>query len=95
MTSDFHVQDRPERRRYELTDGGELIAWADYSVDGETVVVPHVETVVAHRGQGNAARLMDGVVEDLRATGRAIRPICSFAAAYLRARPDTHDLVDG
>ena len=95
MTRDYDVNDRPQRGRYELTDGGELIAWADYSIDGDIVVIPHVETAVAHRGQGNAARLMDGVVDDLRATRRSIRPICSYAAGYLRERPETHDLLAG
>lgn len=95
MAHDFDVTDRPERQRYELTTDEGLIAWADYSLDGDTVVVPHVETALAHRGRGNAARLMDGVVDDLRATNRSIRPVCPFAVRYLRERPETSDLVVG
>jgi len=91
--ADRAVHDRPQRSRFELVADGELIAWADYSLDGDTLVVPHVETAIAHRGHGNAARLMDGIVEHLRATDRTIRPVCSYAAGYLRDRPDTHDLL--
>ena len=41
----------------------------------------------------DAAVLMDGMVESIRTNGRTIRPICSYAASYLRERPETHDLV--
>ncbi len=95
MADRFDVRDQPARSRYELTRDDELIAWADYTVAGDTLVVPHVETAMQHRGQGNAERLMDGVVQDLRATERSIRPVCPYAVSYLRARPDTHDLVAG
>lgn len=90
---DLSVIDDPVSSRFTLYLDGEIVGLADYSLDDTVLTIPHVETVPAHRGRGFAAVLMDGVVESLRANGRTIRPICSYAAGYLRERPDTHELV--
>ena len=90
---DLTVIDEASSSRFTLHLDGEIVGLANYSrVDG-VVTIPHVETVPAHRGQGFAAVLMDGVIESIRTNGRTIRPICSYAADYIRDRPDTHDLV--
>ena len=90
---DLIVVDEPTKRRYALYRDGELLSFATYSIDGNSVTVPHVETLRRHRGNGYADELMAGLLERLRDDGRTIRPICPFAAGYIRARPDTHDLV--
>jgi predicted GNAT family acetyltransferase len=87
------VVDIPEASRYELRMGEAAIGHADYWIDGEVVVIPHVETHPAHRGRGNAARLMDGVIADVRRRGMRIRPICSYAAAHLRHHPERDAVV--
>lgn len=92
-TPDLTVVDDAASSRFTLFLGREVVAFADYSLDGTVVTVPYVETDAAHRGRGLAAVLMDGMVESIRTNGRTIRPICSYAASYLRERPETHDLV--
>ena len=87
------VRDNPDRRRYELVIDDEIVSIADYRLDGDSVVVPHVETNPAHRGQGNADRLMAGMLDDLRSGGRTIVPLCPFAADYIRQHPDQQDLL--
>ena len=87
------MRDNPDRCRYELVVDGEIVSIADYDLHGDTVVVPHVETAPAHRGQGNADRLMAGVLTNLRATDRTIVPLCPFAADYIRQHPDEQDLL--
>lgn len=92
-TADLSVRDDPAASRFTLHLGDDVVGRADYFVDEDVVTVPHVETTPAYRGRGFAAVLMDGVVESVRANGQTIRPICPYAAAHLRDRPDTHDLV--
>ena len=87
------VRDNPDRQRYELVINDEIVSIADYRVDGDSVVVPHVETNPAHRGQGNADRLMAGMLDDLRATARTIMPLCPFAADYIDQHLDQQDLL--
>ncbi|MEO0494648.1 MAG: GNAT family N-acetyltransferase [Actinomycetota bacterium] len=90
---EHEVRDNPERQRYELLVDGDIVSIAEYHERDGAIVVPHVETDPAHRGQGMADRLMAGVLADLRATDRTIVPLCPFAATYIRERPDVQDLL--
>lgn len=87
------VIDANQESRFELLLDDDRVGHADYSIDGDVVTVPHVETDPAHRGQGFAAELMAGVIADARENGRTIRPLCPYAERYMRDRPDTQDLV--
>ncbi len=89
----FLVTDKPEANRFEMTNDGELVGFADYRQRGTTIVMPHVETLVQHRGQGYGARLMDGLLEIIRADGRRIEPLCPFAAGHIDNDPALHDLL--
>ena len=89
--SDLSVSRRDDR--YELHDGDELLSFAPYSeVDG-VIVMPHVETRVQHRGNGYSSVLMAGVVDDVRARGVTIDPICWVARQYVAVLPDAADLT--
>ena len=90
---DLSVVDVPESSRFELRLAGERVGSASYSLDGDVMTVPHVETDPAHRGQGFAAVLMGGVIDSIRANGRTIRPVCPYAAAYIRRHPESQDLL--
>jgi predicted GNAT family acetyltransferase len=90
---EYTVRDNQDRQRYELVIDNEIVSIADYRLDGDSVVVPHVETSPAHRGRGNADRLMAGMLDDLRDGGRTIVPLCPFAANYIHQHPDQQDLV--
>ena len=84
--------DRPDHARFEISVNGEQVGLATYSLggeDGDIVTIPHVETFPEHRGNGYAEKLMDGVIADLRATGRTLRPLCPFARAYVGDHPET------
>ena len=90
---DHTVRDNPGRGRYELIVDDRIVSIADYQLEGANVVVPHVETDPAMRGQGMADRLMRGMLDDLRSRDRTITPLCSFAAGFIRDHPDDADLV--
>lgn len=92
-TADLTVVDVPEASRFELQLDGERVGSADYSISDGVMTVPHVETEPVHQGQGFAARLMRGLLESVRSNGQTIRPICPYAAAYMRRNPDTQDLL--
>ncbi len=90
---DLVVVDAPHASRFELHLAGEGVGLADYSISGDVVTVPHVETDPAHQGQGFAAVLMAGMLDSIRTNGQTIRPLCPYAAAYIRRHPDTQDLL--
>ncbi len=89
----FEVTENASAGRFELHMGGELVSFANYVAGDGVVRVPFVGTNVQHRGNGYAAQLMDGVVAIIRADGRRIIPICSFADQHIRDNPDYHDLL--
>jgi uncharacterized protein len=77
------VKDNPSAGRYEMDVNGHL-AVAEYRLQGSQIFINHVETPEALRGQGVAAKVMAGVVEDAAARGLTIVPVCSYAAAYMK-----------
>ena len=89
---DPHVTDNRERGRFELEIAGHVV-FASYVRHGSTVIIPHVEAPRPLRGTGAAGRLMAGVMEIARAEGLKVRPVCSYAAAWLRRHREFHDLV--
>ncbi len=86
------VLDNVERSRFELEEQG-LVAFADYRLHGDRVVIPHVEAPVALRGTGAAGRLMTGVLEMIRERGQTVTPVCPYAAAFIQRHPEYKDLV--
>jgi uncharacterized protein len=85
----------PERHRYELRDNGTTIGFADYHLRSTgQVVFTHTEVEDAYSGQGLASELARFALDDVRAGGRRIVPICPYIAAYLRRHHDYDDLVD-
>ncbi len=92
-TPEFEVVEDTEAERFLLVRSGEMVGYADYTTHDRSIVVPHVETLRQHRGQGFAARLLEGLLAIIRADGRTIVPLCPFAADHIRAEPAHHDLV--
>jgi predicted GNAT family acetyltransferase len=86
------VRDNAEESRFELSEQGKL-AFADYSRNGDILVLPHVEAHPDLRGTGAASRLMDGVIRHAREHGLKVRPVCSYAVAYMRRHREHQDLL--
>ena len=89
----FEIVDVPSSSRFELHRDASLVGFATYRELDGVLLVPHVETLVAYRGQGFADRLMGGLVRIVRSDGRRIDPRCSYAAAYMRDHPDDADVL--
>jgi predicted GNAT family acetyltransferase len=89
----FQVRDDADRRRYELLDGGQVVGFADYRDDGETVVFPHTVIDADRRGQGLGAILVRHALDDMRAKGRTIVPACWYVAEFVDQNPEYRDLV--
>jgi len=86
------VTDNTDLHRFELVEQGET-AFADYRLSGDTLILPHVEAPSALRGTGAAGRLMDGVVAHARERRLKLRPVCSYAVAWIRRHPEANDLL--
>jgi predicted GNAT family acetyltransferase len=92
MDNDVNVVHVPERNRYELRLDGQTIGFADAIPRGDTVVMPHVEVQPAYEGRGLGSRLVKAALDDVRARGLRVVPICPFVVVYLRRHPEYADL---
>jgi predicted GNAT family acetyltransferase len=80
---DGRFSDNSDEGRFELDVAGQS-AFASYRRTDEGLVIFHVETPRALRGQGVAGKLMERVVEAARSEGREVIPFCSYASSWMR-----------
>ncbi len=92
---EIRVVDRPAERRYELLLGGSHAGELVYRDRGSGVrAFLHTESRPARaapRGLGSA--LVTGALDDARAHGLRVVPICPFVDAFVSARSAYADLV--
>ena len=89
----MEVVDRPEAERYELLVGGSAAGAIAYRSRPGRVVMLHTEVDPQHEGEGLGSRLVAGALDDVRARGLSVTPLCPFVAAYIRRHPEYGDLV--
>lgn len=63
------------------------------SVGAHQTIIDHTGVPDAFRGQGVGQRLLTRAVEDARAAGKTIIPLCPFAAAQFRRHPEWADVL--
>lgn len=85
------VRDDKARSRFELDVDG-AVAFADYRLAGDRVVITHTETPPALRGRGIASQLVKGALDLIRADGLKVVAGCSFVVDYLDQHPEVADL---
>ncbi|CAN5502017.1 GNAT family N-acetyltransferase [soil metagenome] len=94
--SEFTVADHTGLHRYEARyEDGTVVGFAAYRRDGDVVVCTHTEVDDAQEGKGVGSRLVRGALDDVRASGLTIRPLCPFVKAYVDRHPEYADLVAG
>lgn len=81
------------RRRYEARLAGETVGHATYTPSGGAVIIGHTEVDRRHEGRGVGAAIIGAALDDLRARGLEVVPLCSFAAAYIRRHRQYADMV--
>jgi uncharacterized protein len=88
------VADHPEAKRYELAIEGERVGFVTYRLDPEVITFLHAEVNPAHEREGWGSRLVAGALDDARARGLKVRPLCPFVAAYIERHPDYRELLE-
>ena len=93
MTQDAEVTNNEPGRRYEITQGGRVVGFAEYRPAGDAVMFTHTEVEEGHEGQGLGSTLVRAALDDARAHGRQVVPMCPFVANYIREHREYVDLV--
>ena len=92
MSNPITVTDNPAEGRYEAIVEGYL-SEADYTHHGTTITFTHTEVAPELEGQGVGSALARFALEDARAQGLAVIPLCPFIASYIRRHPEYAELV--
>ncbi|GAA0909024.1 GNAT family N-acetyltransferase [Pseudonocardia zijingensis] len=89
------VTDAPDQRRYEARIDGELAGFTQYRASDRIVTFLHTEVQPGFEGKGVGSALVRGALDDVRAQGKKVRPVCEFVKGYIEKHPDDYgDLVD-
>lgn len=80
------------RNRYELTVDGQTAVCAFNRLKA-AVMFTHTEVPEALEGRGVGSTLVRGALDDVRAQGLEVIPLCPFVAAFIRRHPEYLDLV--
>jgi hypothetical protein len=87
------VRDVPEQNRYEIRDGDRLLGIADYERRGDQVRFTHTEVDPSAGESGLGSTLVRAALDDVRAKGGSVVPLCSFVRHWIEKHPDYADLV--
>ena len=91
---DIQLEESETRGRYFIAAPGGEVAEMTFSKAGaDTIIIDHTGVPDAFRGQGVGAALVARGVEDARAAGKKIIPLCPFAAAQFRRHPEWADVL--
>ena len=86
------VRDDKANDRFVLDVEG-AVAFANYRLTGDRVIITHTETPRALRGRGIASELVKGALGLIKADGHKVVAGCSFVSDYLDRHAEYADLV--
>ncbi|SCF05893.1 hypothetical protein GA0070607_5009 [Micromonospora coriariae] len=90
----FTVTDAPTRERFEARDEAGVVAGVvTYQLTGTIIVYTHTEVDPEFEGRGVGSTLARAVMDDARAKGRTVVPLCPFLSEWLVKHPGYEDIV--
>jgi predicted GNAT family acetyltransferase len=92
---DLNVADNPGALRYEITADGERVGFVTYRLAPGVISFLHAEVDPTREGHGIGSQLVRYALEDARARGLSVRPICPFVAWYVQSHPEYVDFIAG
>ena len=87
------VTDNPGAQRYEGRVGDDLAGTVDYYLRPGRITVVHTDVTEGFAGEGIGSRLVAGMLDDIRARGLKVVPLCPFTRSYIERHPEYADLV--
>ena len=90
----IELEDNGGKGRYVVKGADGAEAEMTFTKVGERqIIIDHTGVPDSFRGQGVGVRLVARAVEDARAAGKIIIPLCPFAASQFRRHPEWADVL--
>lgn len=91
---ELRFEDNPEHRRWEVTDGDDVVAFAEYRTLPGRIVFTHTVVEPDYEGRGIGSRLARKVLDEALAKNLRITPRCPFIRTYIERHPQYADSTD-
>ena len=88
----LQIEHLPEHGRFQTRIDDRLCV-ADYRLADGVMTVTHTEVPPALQGRGIAAALVQALLDHAGAQRLKVRPLCSYARAYMRRHPESAALL--
>jgi predicted GNAT family acetyltransferase len=92
-TANPEVVDNEDEHQYEIWKDGRRAGLATYRLSPGEITIVHTEIDDAFEGQGLGGQLAKAALDDSRARGLAVVPVCPFFGGYIKRHPEYLDLV--
>jgi predicted GNAT family acetyltransferase len=80
--------------RYVALLDGKEVGFAEVDpIATDGLLIKHTEVSPAYEGRGFGGQLVRHMLEDAKQKGRGVIPVCPYAAAYIKKRPELMDYV--
>lgn len=79
----INVWKNEDDKRFEVQVDDELAGFIDYSLEGDTFVLPHTEVFDKFGGAGIGSTLATGALDIISAEGAQVLPYCPFVAKVI------------
>lgn len=80
------------RGQYEAHLGDRRVGVINYRERDNLTLITHTGTETDMRGRGIAGELTRFAMDDLRAKGRKVKPICPYTVSWMYNHPEYRDL---
>jgi predicted GNAT family acetyltransferase len=87
------VADNPMENRYEARVDGAFAGISEYELTDDTIVFLHTVVAEEYEGQGVASAIARYALDDSRARGLGVRPLCPYIRGWIDRHPEYMDLV--
>ncbi len=87
------VHDEPSLSRFEITEGERVLGFVAYRDGKGQRTFTHTEIDPNEQGRGLGGKLVRAALDDARARGQSVRPVCPFVRSYIAFHPEYLDLV--
>jgi uncharacterized protein len=89
----FQIADEREESRYAAYVDDRAAGYAEWILVRGTVLVPRVEAGPSHHSQGIGSMLLRRILDDARAEGNTVLPLCPFAQRWTELHPEYRGTV--
>lgn len=86
------TRNEPHLRWHAFEDGRE-VGHLEGERDGDVVALVHTEVDPDQEGKGIAGQLVRTALDEIRAKGQKVRPLCPYVKSWIKRHPEYADLV--